>query len=39
MAWFPLVTSDSPETVLMIKDILPEWPVSYQCSEILPLDF
>ena len=29
MAWFPLITNDSPETVYIIKDKLPEWPVSY----------
>ena len=37
MTWFPLVSNDSPEAVEIIKDILPERPVSYQCRVISSL--
>ena len=39
LPWFPLVTNDSPETAQIMKDVLPEWLVSYWWSVILSMDF
>ena len=39
MTWFQLVTNDSSETVKIIKDILPDWPVSYGWSVTSSMDF